>query len=540
MRRSRVNQIATQRRPKSRRPARPRAERDEGSALILALVMILVGTMMVLPVMSYTMSVTRANRVSSQKADRTEAVKGGLRAALYDPVALYQACAASGYTAPSIQLAVPPGLNIASSCLTTDDKNQVDLPSDLRYALATTQVGSGAPIPPPYVALPEDDPTLDGTMSQLWCTSMNPDANGRKIPCGKPYGANGATPPEAWTANTSVASEGGKIFLPPLPPFSNWLAFRDGYSMVSTEGPCTVFFPGKYTDDVVITGTTPVYFASGIYYFEKTLRISGDAHVVVGAGSTPACVESDAVAVGDPSAPADASSGGVGGTFVFGATGRLVLDTTTSGSTGISLKFNRRLVDKSDPFAPLNDISILSVNGEWNGTATVPLVRADQLYVPVSQVSNGGSAPSPDPWTHRYQASTLLSPLTVPVSCAPPAVLTPECPIIDINLTTAAVVDLKIPGYVAVPQGSLSLAVAPGAGVDKTLTFGGGILAAQMAVSGEAPEFLQLGLLNPIVQKTFKITTETVSGTPKVVSIAQVQVNETGGYAINSWSIVSG
>ena len=38
-------------------------------------------------------------------------------------------------------------------------------------------------------------------------------------------------------------------------------------------------------------------------------------------------------------------------------------------------------------------------------------------------------------------------------------------------------------------------------------------------------------------QKTFKITTETTSGFPKVTSIALVQVNETGGYAVNSWVV---
>ena len=94
-----------------------RDQRDQGSALILALVLIMVGTMMVLPVMKYTMSVTRANRTTSQVADRTEAVKAGLRVALYDTVALYQACnpTKSGPNV-SVDLAVPPGLGIKTWC----------------------------------------------------------------------------------------------------------------------------------------------------------------------------------------------------------------------------------------------------------------------------------------------------------------------------------------------------------------------------------------------------------------------------------------
>ena len=64
-------------------------DRDEGSALILALITVIIGTMMVLPIMNYTMTVLRANRATSGKNVRVEAVKGGLRSALYDPLKLY-------------------------------------------------------------------------------------------------------------------------------------------------------------------------------------------------------------------------------------------------------------------------------------------------------------------------------------------------------------------------------------------------------------------------------------------------------------------
>ena len=110
--------------------AADRRDRDQGSTLIFALVCILLGSLIVLPLMNYTMSVLRADRVRSNLTERTEAVKGGLRAALYDPVALYQACVNSGRTT-AVQLAVPPGLGISSSCTTTKDALQ-DVPSDQR------------------------------------------------------------------------------------------------------------------------------------------------------------------------------------------------------------------------------------------------------------------------------------------------------------------------------------------------------------------------------------------------------------------------
>ena len=149
-----------------------------------------------------------------------------------------------------------------------------------------------------------------------------------------------------------------------------------------------------------------------------------------------------------------------------------------------------------------------------------------------------GSVYSPDPWTHFYRASNLVSTPSLPVACALPlSGVTADCPIIDIQLTNASTVTLKIPGYVSVPQGSVLVTGGTGSSANKTISFGGGILAAQMAVDGEPPAFLQLGLLNPVVQKTFKIVTETVSGSPSVRSIALVQVNESGGHAVNSWVI---
>jgi hypothetical protein len=134
-----------------------------------------------------------------------------------------------------------------------------------------------------------------------------------------------------------------------------------------------------------------------------------------------------------------------------------------------------------------------------------------------------------------------VSTVTAPVGCSLPlTAVVPACPIIDVQFSTTSTVTVKIPGYISVPQGSVSVASTAGSEVNKSLTFGGGILAAQVGVTGPAPAFLQLGLLNPVVQKTFKIVTETTSGTPRVTATALVQVNETGGHAVNSWVVTTG
>ncbi len=349
---------------------RDRQHKDEGSTLILTLVVIIVGAFFVLPMMTYVMTVNQVSRLRIQSANSSEIVRGGLRSVLYDPSGLYSACSGTGVSAAQ-NLAVPPGLPITTQC-TTVDQNEQWMPEDVRWALTTTMVGSEVPIPPPYLAPPEA-PDLDQTISEQWCTS----AVAEGVPCGREYPGNGSTAYTDWflpDINATTESTGSKIFLPFLPSVIDAAGYAGGYD-INTDGlgaMCKVYFPGRYTDDVVITGSMPVYFVSGVYYFEKTLRFSGDAQVVVGAGATDGCIDGDAIAVAD-AGYADATSSGVGGTFIFGAKGRMMIDTATAGtpSKGISLTFNRRLVDPSDADAIMNNVSIMSVNGSVDAVAGV-------------------------------------------------------------------------------------------------------------------------------------------------------------------------
>ena len=92
-----------------------------------------------------------------------------------------------------------------------------------------------------------------------------------------------------------------------------------------------------------------------------------------------------------------------------------------------------------------------------------------------------------------------------------------------------------MPGYTAVPQGTISVYIGPGMGSGKSVQIVGGILAAQVVQSTDLPEVNQIGHLNRVVQKTFKIVAETLGQEPNIVSVALVQVNDYGEYAINSW-----
>jgi hypothetical protein len=516
---------------------------DEGSALIMCLFLIMVAGFLMMPLMSYTMTVLHGNRIVTTKTSRAEAVRGGLRVALFDPTKLYSACKTAGPTV-AVDLAVPPsapGLPaLTTKCYKVADLTQ-DLPDQQRWALTTTQSGSELVIPPSdpdSVAHPE----TNGTISSLWCTSKLLDP---PTPCGRAYPNNGSTTTTTWQLDALSTNTANKIFLPFLPADDKDVQPSTGFTMPSwnPEGPCKVYFPGTYIDDVTISGPTPAYFVSGVYYFKKMLRITGGATVVVGTGATSGCVDSDSTAalyaevspgINPNNNQLDGASG-VGGTFVFGENGRLVIDDAAAG-TAVNFTMNRRVQQQGKPEAVMNDVSILSVNGLTSGLATTVLDLPLQLNVPAGVVIGS----TPEPQSHGYKASLLVSTLTPPTSCAPPVAFTVACPIIDVNFASTRTVNVKIPGYVAVPQGSFSLVTAATAATGKTLSFGGGILAAQVAVSATVPSSLQLGILNPVVQKKFKIVTTTSSGKPKVTSTALVQVNETGGYAINSMVVQTG
>ncbi|MBK5331890.1 MAG: hypothetical protein JJD93_07960 [Ilumatobacteraceae bacterium] len=468
-------------------------DRDEGVALILALVMIILAALIVIPALNYTMTVTQNGRSVQNKVLRSEAVKGGLRTVLANGKGLYQACKSSGLTT-AVTLASP-GLDVAvtTKCTTTNDTLAQD-PGSLWLAGASTWVGS---------VLPSG---MSGTM----------------------YAGSGQANPNAWfSVDSTPTATGNKVWAPLLPATPLDLRSTTPYNMPSAYGACKVFFPGKYTDPLTLTANSNYYFVSGVYYFENVIRISGDAKVVVGLGATEGCADDlDSVSYADYSAPFNHNQSGAGATFVFGGAGRLVVDNVTaSTSTGPSLTFNKRLVAPTETGVKSSEnVSIMSVNGTLSGT-TIGDLNQPQIFVPAATVST--TPPS------LASGSTLKPSTLVPtVAPAPPAL-----PIVDINLSGAATTNVDIESYIATPQGTVSVIDATGATVGKTVKLVGGLLAAQINVSVDRPATFAMGLVNQVVQKTFKIVSTTVSDNPKLSATAVVKVNDTGDYAIGSYVV---
>lgn len=473
----------------------PPAERDRGAALILAMIIVILGALVIIPLLTYAQVVTQSGKVQTTKAARAEATKAALRVALADPKALYDHCSDHSGLHTEAQL---PTANLAvavtSNCTTVRSATELSA-SELRVPMTVVQSGATVPV---------------GTV-------------------GTPYAGSGSASLSNWIDDTSSTSAGDKIMLPELPSHSLTHPSSAGYAMPAWVGDCRVFFPGSYSDPVTISGTTPVYFTSGIYYFEKTVTFTGSANVVMGGGAYEGCTTDQDAAYNAINAPVQHNITGYGVTLVLGATGRIVVDNSVAGS-GPHVYVNSRLVADTDVGSlSSRGVSIVSVNGVLgsDGKSSNDLDVSNVIKVPKSYASG---VPLDDAASVGYKPSTL-----VPV--AAPA--TPPSPIIEVNLTSSSPATFWVPGYVSVPQGRISISVADGQQADKTVQLLGGVLAASFTQSATQPATLQLGIVNRVVQKTFKIVSTTTATKPRVVSTALVQINDYGEYVINAWEITT-
>ena len=462
-------------------------------AMVMCMIFVILGMMVITPLLGYAATVLRTSRIQTEKTDRAEAVRGALRITMADPKALYDTCSASGlHSAVSLS---NPGLDVGvhTECTTVLSSAELD-DTELRTAITTTQVGSAAPV---------------GSI-------------------GSTFAGNGGADTQAWSAGATNESAGGAVWLPQLPSHALNHPANSGYMMPAWAGTCRVYFPGTYTAPVSVTDSVPTYFTSGVYYFESTVTFSGTANVVIGEGAAEGCTDDQDAAYNAINAPTNHNISGLGATFVFGGVGRLIINDTGATSQGPQVAFNARLVDPTDVgAAPSKGVSIASVNGVYDDDSSVELNVANQLRVPRSTLGNPAGA---DAVSGDYLPSTLVP------SLDPMVVVNP---IVDISYTTAATSSVFIPGYIAVPQGRVNIAVAPAMSAGKDVQLVGGVLTALFTQTPDQPANTQIGLINRIVQKTFKLVGTTTEGNPQVTSVAIVQINDYGEFAVNSWVTAS-
>lgn len=347
-------------------PRGRRRDPDQGSALVMVLVLVLVSGLMILPMMSYMISVARANSVLSDKTKRMEAVRAGLRVALAEPAKLYETCGEAGETVAR-PLAGPNigGIGVATSCYFIDFA-AAESEETLRYGLTVTQVGE---------VIPEE---LTGTRH------VSADPND----------------PTSWLNDTELESVTDTVWLPNLAVHALSPRSAIPYQMPAGFPACRVYFPGTYVDPLVLDG--PTFFTSGIYYFEAEVLVTDGADVVVGQG-VPGCATDQEAAFYAVNPPATHNISGQGATWVFGHQGRLVV--RNGSGAPASLRFSQRYVAPEDTGgAPSQGVSIITVNGENVGTDYVDLDLPGVIRVPRSMTGSVDPVPASQ---QAYRASVF-------------------------------------------------------------------------------------------------------------------------------------
>ena len=189
--------------------------------------------------------------------------------------------------------------------------------------------------------------------------------------------------PDWWLGQESANAVTGKIWTPDLPRLPGTVRTNVPFDMPAAFG-CKVYFPGRYSTPLSITGT--VYFASGVYYFDKPVTVSGNANVVVGYGleelPNPDCSDDIQVAANVIGNPGTFEINGGGATWVFGGDGRLVIDDTAT-TTSLRVRFNQRYADADRG----GRVSIMTVNGDTAAGAAHLVTNVNK--VPRSQLLNG-------------------------------------------------------------------------------------------------------------------------------------------------------
>jgi hypothetical protein len=409
-----------------------RSNRDEGSALVLALVMVVLGALIVAGISNYAVTVLRANRVLSERTQRAEAVKAGLRMAFASPRDLYEYCGPDN-TGTYVWVDLAPvtvnGQQVDTRCHTIDVA-AAQSNDERRFGLVATRIGEQIPVELTPADPPVADPPLPPTRYNGMAT---------------------ATDTHAWLADTTEESLTGKIWRPRLPSHGISPRSASGTTMPSGWPTCRVFFPGTYPDPIILDG--PTFFTSGVYYFESEVRVIGGADVVIGDGSTAACRNDDPSWTGPRSVstqdalyyaervPGEHYVNGYGATFVFGDKGRLVItndpterDRTNAvvGNRPISFVINRRYNQPTDlSFVPSTDVAIITVDGELvdhdNDPSTamvgVDLDAPGRVFVPQSIVG------ADDPATETVNEGNLASTVDYKPSVYTPKLRAPEAPV---------------------------------------------------------------------------------------------------------------
>lgn len=477
------------------------SERDHGSALLLVLILMVVGSVIAIGLLTFTRVLLDTRPALHEQNSAAEAVKSGTRMAItlqrdFGPSACFSASANWSLN----------GYNVNSTCTTVTSYTS----GANRYGTITTlNSGTTANISTPSwagaitTALSGNILINAGTATAPLSSNLTNDGSSSWTTIGKQWWQLAGDNPTGSVWNYPQ--------LPQIPSFE-----RPGSQ--ASIGTCSLYFPGRYlgTTALTLTGGTH-YFASGIYYFERPLIITGGAQVVFGEGSYGGCAV-DAQAAYASTAPKSHEITGKGATLLLGSAATLSVQES-------SVRFNRRVSTSTTRGS--EGVSIRTVNfGQSNTTVVIP---ADTVLLPdgtTTAVASHSIIPVANATPVSYVSSTLAPSTTWGVD-------------VRLNGTVSTTNRFLVDGYIFVPNTGVRAT-----GTTATYEFGmsGGVVAAkfQLALSLAPTQGIssyKVGVISQTIQRKVRLAVSTTGGERHAVSTAIIEVHADKSYAINSWVV---
>jgi hypothetical protein len=532
------------------RASRPQHD-EAGAALLLALVLLIVGSLVVGALATYVMTDFKTLPAIKVRTDRSEALKGGTRLAIN----LQRESGPSACVLASTQYNIN-GLNVTTTCTA----GAAEMVGGGRYGIVSTSnkatsahvtgggtfvkkitspifLNSGRLSPGTDTVLPTADIALStytsptspvarySTPTNNTPFACNNAAQSAALAASDLYlrsPATGAThsltcQAQPWWSVVGQPNAAGAIVYPALPPIPTYARSSTPVRYGATSKKCFVFFPGRYSAALDLNNANNYYFTSGIYYFAQPITVSGAAKVVVGRGpAKDAGCTTDALANGIPTSagrPLVTDVTGRGGTFIFGGAAKLQVS-----GDNTSVKFNPRYSTAVNSAS--EGVSIRTVS---TGAATPNIeIPQDKVQRPDGSLVNVTAYTSVVPKTTAtfgYVASSLLH----------------DDYAVRVQAGNSTVV--SVPGFVITPHARFAL---EGGGTNQVLKFSGGLVATefQFPISGSmVTAGWEMGAVPNVGQRTFTFETTIAAGTRVLKSRATLELDQTGQYAVSQWSV---
>jgi len=482
-------------------PTEQNTDRDQGSALLLVLILMVVGSIIAVGLLTYTRALLATRPALHAQNSAAEAVKSGTRLAItlqrdFGPSACFTAS-----TNWSLN-----GYNVNSTCTTVTSYTS----GANRYGTITTlNSGTTANI---------STPSWAGATTSALSGKILINTGTSTTPMSSNFSNDGST---SWS---SIAKQWWQLAgdnptgivwnypqLPQIPSFE-----RPGSQ--ASIGTCSLYFPGRYlgSTPLTITGGTH-YFASGIYYFERPLIITGGAQVVFGEGSYGGCAV-DAQAAYASAAPKSHEITGKGATLLLGGVATLTVQDS-------SVRFNRRVSTSTTRSS--EGVSIRTVNFGQSDTSVV--IPADTVLLPdgtTTPIASHSIIPVANATPVSYISSTLAPSTTWGVD-------------VRLNGTLSTTNRFLVDGYIFVPNTGVR-ATSTSAAYEFGMT--GGIVTSklQLALSlapSQGISSYKVGVISQIIQRKVRLAVSTTGGVRQAVSTAIIEVHADKSYAINSWIV---